>query len=61
MSPFVRVIRVYEDETVEIQWRCADGTVFTERRTIPPKATRAAQHQPTLQLADRAAEPESDR
>lgn len=52
---FIRAVRVYEDETVELQWRCLDGTVFIQRITIPPKATREAQHQPPLDLDPRNA------
>lgn len=30
------------DQAVEIHWRLADGKVFVERRTLPPKPTIAA-------------------
>lgn len=42
MSVFVRQVRAHEGEIVEIRWTCADGTMFYQRLTIPPKATRDA-------------------
>jgi hypothetical protein len=43
MSPeYVRTVRAFEGETVEIQWICSDGTRFWQRVTIPPKPTRVA-------------------
>lgn len=43
MSPteFVRQLTAHEGETVEIKWRLADGNVYYQRVTVPPKATRA--------------------
>lgn len=32
-------VHARDDQAVEIHWRRADGTVFVERRTCPPKAT----------------------
>lgn len=43
MSQFIRVVRAYEGETVEIQWRLEGGAIYVQRVTIPPKATRDAQ------------------
>ncbi len=40
MVEFVRTLRAHEGETVEIQWRRADGSLFIDRHTIPPRATR---------------------
>lgn len=42
MTNFIRQVRAYEGETVEIAWRTKDGSTFYQRLTIPPKATRAA-------------------
>lgn len=39
MHNIVKVIRVFEGETVEIQWMLKDGSDFTKRYTIPPKST----------------------
>jgi hypothetical protein len=39
---FVRTVRAFEGETVEIRWRCADGTDVYQRVTVPPRATRDA-------------------
>jgi len=36
----VKVIRVYEDEIIEVQWVLKDLTTFYKRYTIPPKNTR---------------------
>jgi len=55
MSPFIRVVRAHEDETVEIQWTCLDTSRYVQRLTIPPKATREAQTQPRLELGSRNA------
>jgi hypothetical protein len=38
----VRPICAFEDETVVIRWQLADGRVYWERRTVPPRATREA-------------------
>jgi hypothetical protein len=50
MSPFIRVVRAHEEETVEIAWTCADGSRYVQRITIPPRATREAQAQPPLEF-----------
>jgi hypothetical protein len=48
--PFIRVLQVFEDDTVELQWRCTNDTVYIQRVTIPPQATRDAQQQAALEL-----------
>lgn len=46
----VRVIKMMEGETLEVQWQPRDGTgLHIERYTIPPKATRL------VRIADPAA------
>lgn len=51
----IRVISVYEGDTVEIQWTLRDGgiraldappAIYYQRVTIPPKATREAKDAP---------------
>lgn len=42
MTVFVRVVRAHEGETVEIQWRLQDNTMFCQRVSLPPKATPEA-------------------
>lgn len=42
------------DQVVEIHWRLADGKMFIERRTLPPKPTIAA-------LTEEAGQPEPAR
>ncbi len=42
MTEYVRTVRAHEGETVEIQWRCHDGSIHIERYTVPPKTVRAA-------------------
>ncbi len=39
---YIRPVRAYEGETVEVRWTCVDGTTCYTRHTIPPKATREA-------------------
>jgi hypothetical protein len=41
-AKFVRTIRAWEGETVEIQWQLKAGGVHYERITIPPPAARLA-------------------
>lgn len=56
MSNFIRQLRAYEGETVEIAWTCQDGSVFHQRVTIPPKATRdtvAGERNAVGQIVDR--------
>lgn len=56
MAMFVRTVRANHDETVEIQWRLADGSAYVERHTMPPAAVRAARTATTVQEpADQAA------
>jgi len=35
----VYTIKVYETETVEIQWVLKDDSVYVKRYTVPPKPT----------------------
>lgn len=42
MTAYVRTVRAHEGETVEIQWRCHDGTAYITRYTLPPKPVRDA-------------------
>lgn len=39
--PFIRCVRAFEDETVEIRWRCRDGSAVVQPVTIPPPDVRA--------------------
>lgn len=38
--PIIRTIRAYENEQVEIAWTCTDGSIYTQRFSIPPKPVR---------------------
>lgn len=38
----VRPIKMHGDETLEVQWYLADGSVYMERYTVPPKHVREA-------------------
>jgi len=40
MSPFTREVPAHEGETVEIVWRCDDGSLFHQYVTLPAKAIR---------------------
>lgn len=40
--PIVRTMQANWGETVEIQWRTADGQMYFERRTMPPAAVVGA-------------------
>lgn len=42
MTNFIRQVRAFEGETVEIAWTCRDDSKFYQRLTIPPTATREA-------------------
>lgn len=46
MSKLIKVIKVYETETVEIIWFCKDKSTYIERRTISPKSTREYKEEP---------------
>lgn len=35
-------VYVQHDQVLLIHWRCADGSLFVERRTMPPAPTQAA-------------------
>jgi len=35
-------IKANWNETVEVEWRCKDGSTYVERRTCPPTATLQA-------------------
>jgi hypothetical protein len=48
VTEYVRTVRAHEGETVEIQWRCHDGSVHIERYTVPPKTVREARAEPPL-------------
>lgn len=40
--PFVRQVKSFEGDTLEVIWHMADGTTFTQRVEIPPRPTREA-------------------
>lgn len=40
--PIVHPVHAREGEVVDIHWHLKDGTVYVERRYIPPPATREA-------------------
>jgi hypothetical protein len=44
--------RALQGETVEIQWTLADGTIYYERYTCPPKATREVRLARRLAMTD---------
>ncbi len=41
----IRPVYAFETETVLIKWTLKDGTVFEQKVTVPPKATREAREQ----------------
>lgn len=53
MASFIRQVRAFEGEVVEIAWQCQDGAVFHQRVTVPPKATREAKREILSENADR--------
>lgn len=48
MGVAIRPVRVWHEETVEIQWQLPDGKVFWERHTCPaPSMREAVEHDRT--------------
>ncbi len=42
----VKVIKAYENETIEIQWTLNDNSIYYKRYTIPPKSIREYKEEP---------------